>query len=94
MTGNLNSGEIPTRMKHGVCNVRGAVQSDLEEMRQFVMFEVGERWIDAIHNGFQIYQEMPIYIAVQEKKSIGFACYDVVRGKKGLLGPMGSAKNN
>lgn len=94
MTVNLNSCEIPTSMKHAVCNVRRAVQFDLEELLQFVMFEFGERWIDAIHNGFQIYQEMPIYIAVQEKKIIGFACYDVVRGKKGLFGPMGIAKNN
>ncbi|PEI85747.1 GNAT family N-acetyltransferase [Bacillus pseudomycoides] len=94
MTVNLNSYEIPTSMKHAVCNVRRAVQSDLEELLQFVMFEFGERWIDAIHNGFQIYQEMPMYIAVQEKKIIGFACYDVVRGKKGLFGPMGTAKNN
>ncbi|PDY47934.1 GNAT family N-acetyltransferase [Bacillus pseudomycoides] len=94
MTVNLNSYEIPASMKHAVCNVRRAVQSDLEELLQFVMFEFGERWIDAIHNGFRIYQEMPIYIAVQEKKIIGFACYDVVRGKKGLFGPMGIAKNN
>lgn len=94
MTVNLNSYEIPTSMKHAFCNVRRVVQSDLEELLQFVMFEFGERWIDAIHHGFQIYQEIPMYIAVQEKKIIGFACYDVVRGKKGLFGPMGVAKNN
>lgn len=94
MTVNLNSYEIPTSMKHAFCNVRRVVQSDLEELLQFVMFEFGERWIDAIHNGFQIYQEIPMYIAVQDKKIIGFACYDVVRGKKGLFGPMGVAKNN
>ena len=25
---------------------------------------------------------------------VGFACYDVVRGKKGLFGAMGTAKQN
>ena len=45
--------------------------------------------------GFRTYNEkLPIYIAQQEEVIVGFACYDVVRGKKGLFGPMGIAKQN
>ncbi|WP_212958971.1 GNAT family N-acetyltransferase, partial [Bacillus sanguinis] len=39
-------------------------------------------------------ENLPIYIAEQEEVIVGFACYDVVRGKKGLFGPMGTAKQN
>ncbi|WP_459501321.1 GNAT family N-acetyltransferase [Bacillus sp. C1] len=91
---NLNSYEIPASTKYAVCHVRRAVQSDLEELLQFVMFEFGERWVKTVNKGFQEYKELPIYIAKQNEKMSGFACYDIVRGKKGLFGPMGIAKNN
>ncbi|KEK22961.1 GNAT family N-acetyltransferase [Bacillus gaemokensis] len=94
MTVNLKSYEILTSMNHSICNVRRATQSDLEELLQFVIYEFGERWIEAVNNGFQGNTEISIYIAVEDEKIIGFACYDVVRGKKGLFGPMGTAKNS
>ncbi|AIE79070.1 acetyltransferase, GNAT family [Bacillus cereus] len=49
----------------------------------------------SIEYGFRTYKEnSPIYIAEKEEVIVGFACYDVVRGKKGLFGPMGTAKQN
>ncbi|MEH7459109.1 GNAT family N-acetyltransferase [Bacillus sp. JJ1127] len=94
MTVNLKNCEIATTMNHSICNVSRATQSDVEELLQFVIYEFGERWIEAVNKGFREYKEPPIYIAKQNEKIIGFACYDVVREKKGLFGPMGTAKNN
>ncbi|MEB9507475.1 GNAT family N-acetyltransferase [Bacillus anthracis] len=77
------------------CHVRKANSSDLRKLVSFVSKEFGERWLHSIEYGFRTYKEnIPIYIAEQEEVIVGFACYDVVRGKKGLFGPMGTAKQN
>ena len=77
------------------CNVRRASPSDFDKLSRFVVDEFGERWLQSVDYGFRTYNErLPIYIAQQEEVIIGFACYDVVRGKKGLFGPMGIAKQN
>ncbi|MDV5066610.1 GNAT family N-acetyltransferase [Bacillus sp. W1] len=77
------------------CTVRKANFSDFEKLASFVEAEFGERWLRSIEYGFRTYKEnLPIYIAEQEEVIVGFACYDVVRGKKGLFGPMGTAKQN
>ncbi|MCC2372659.1 GNAT family N-acetyltransferase [Bacillus cereus group sp. MYBK222-1] len=77
------------------CTVRKANASDFEQLAIFVEAEFGERWLHSIEYGFRTYKEnLPIYIAEQEEVIVGFACYDVVRGKKGLFGPMGTAKQN
>ncbi|MGD6892865.1 GNAT family N-acetyltransferase [Bacillus mobilis] len=77
------------------CTVRKANVSDFEQLASFVNEEFGERWLHSIEYGFRTYKEnLPIYIAEKEEVIVGFACYDVVRGKKGLFGPMGTAKQN
>ncbi|QIW20654.1 GNAT family N-acetyltransferase [Bacillus thuringiensis] len=77
------------------CTVRKANLSDFKKLASFVNEEFGERWLRSIEYGFRTYKEnVPIYIAEQEEVIVGFACYDVVRGKKGLFGPMGTAKQN
>ncbi|MED0933216.1 GNAT family N-acetyltransferase [Bacillus mobilis] len=77
------------------CTVRKATPSDFEKLASFVNKEFGERWLHSIEYGFLTYKDnLPIYIAAQEEVIVGFACYDVVRGKKGLFGPMGTAKQN
>lgn len=77
------------------CNVRRARSLDFEKLAHFVKCEFGERWLQSIDYAFRTYKEkLPIYIAQQEGTIVGFACYDVVRGKKGLFGPMGTAKQN
>ncbi|PFM49626.1 GNAT family N-acetyltransferase [Bacillus cereus] len=80
---------------HLICTVRKANPSDFEQLASFVNEEFGERWLRSLEYGFRTYKEnLPIYIAEQEEVIVGFACYDVVRGKKGLFGPMGTAKQN
>ncbi|MEK4738036.1 MULTISPECIES: GNAT family N-acetyltransferase [Bacillus] len=77
------------------CNIRKAISSDFEKLARFVKDEFGERWLKSLDYGFRTYKEgLPIFIAEQGGEIIGFACYDVVRGKKGLFGPMGTAKHN
>lgn len=77
------------------CTVRQATPSDFEKLASFVNEEFSERWLRSIEYGFRTYKEnLPIYIAEQEEVIVGFACYDVVRGKKGLFYPMGIAKQN
>ena len=77
------------------CHVRRANLSDFKKLASFVNEEFGERWLRSIEYGFRTYKEnVPIYIAEQEEVIVGFACYDVVRGKRGLFGPMGTAKQN
>ncbi|MED3442905.1 GNAT family N-acetyltransferase [Bacillus thuringiensis] len=77
------------------CHVRRTSPSDFDKLSRFVADEFGERWLQSVDYGFRTYNEkLPIYIAQQEEVIIGFACYDVVRGKKGLFGPMGIAKQN
>ncbi|PFL55138.1 GNAT family N-acetyltransferase [Bacillus anthracis] len=77
------------------CHVRQANSSDFEKLTSFVNEEFGERWLHSVEYGFRTYKEnLPIYIVEQEEVIVGFACYDVVRGKKGLFGPMGTAKQN
>ncbi|MGE7889036.1 GNAT family N-acetyltransferase [Bacillus cereus] len=77
------------------CTVRKATPSDFEKLASFVNKEFGERWLHSIEYGFLTYKDnLPIYIVEQEEVIVGFACYDVVRGKKGLFGPMGTAKQN
>ncbi|HEK9103565.1 GNAT family N-acetyltransferase [Bacillus cereus] len=93
MTVDLKNYKIPS-MDDLICNINRANQSDLEELLQFVMNEFGERWFGTVNKGFREYKEPPIYIAKKNETIIGFACYDVVRGKKGLFGPMGTAKNH
>ena len=80
---------------HLTCHVRKANSSDFGKLVSFVSEEFGERWLHSIEYGFRTYKEnVPIYIAEQKEVIVGFACYDVVRGKKGLFGPMGTAKQN
>ena len=77
------------------CHVRRVSPSDFDKLLRFVVDEFGERWLQSVDYGFRTYNEkLPIYIAQQEEVIVGFACYDVVRGKKGLFGPMGIAKQN
>jgi N-acetylglutamate synthase-like GNAT family acetyltransferase len=69
---------------------RKAILEDTAFLKKFVEKEFGNGWLDAIENGFQE-ENIPIYIALQNNHIIGFACFDVVRRKKGLFGPMGTS---
>ncbi len=72
---------------------RKAKQSDAVYLKRFIEKEFGSRWLHSIEKGFE-QEDIPIYIALDEQKIIGFACFDVVREKKGLFGPMGTSLSN
>ncbi|MGP4040966.1 GNAT family N-acetyltransferase [Gracilibacillus sp. D59] len=70
--------------------IRRVKHSDLYQLKEFILSEFGERWLEHIDNIQN--DTLPIFIAVKNEKIIGFACYDTVRNKKGLFGPMGTSK--
>ena len=55
--------------------------------------EFGNGWLDSIESGF-LKEDIPIFIAQDDQGIIGFACFDVVRRKKGLFGAMGTSFSN
>jgi N-acetylglutamate synthase-like GNAT family acetyltransferase len=69
---------------------RKAILEDAGFLKNFVEKEFGNGWLESIENGFQE-ENIPIYIALLNDQIIGFACFDVVRRKKGLFGPMGTS---
>ncbi|MBM6618010.1 GNAT family N-acetyltransferase [Bacillus suaedaesalsae] len=73
--------------------IRRVKKEDYDSLCQFVLSEFGTRWIGAVNNGFKYETEIPIIIAKLNGGIIGFSCYDVVRNKKGLFGPMGTSRN-
>lgn len=82
--------ELPA-MK-GVFDVRKASSSDAELLQEFVEKEFGSAWIRSIKTGLEK-EDIPIFIALQGKEIVGFACFDVVRNRKGVFGPMGTSRS-
>lgn len=73
-------------------SIRRADSHDLRELKSFIRSEFGERWIE--HVDTQMKQtDRAIFIAHYHEEIIGFACYDVVRNRKGLFGPMGTSSS-
>ncbi|WP_121614247.1 GNAT family N-acetyltransferase [Mesobacillus foraminis] len=68
-------------------------QSDAALLKTFIEKEFGNGWLDSIENGF-LNVKIPIFMALDEEHIVGFACFDVVRRKKGLFGPMGTSFSN
>lgn len=72
---------------------RKATIEDTDALKDFVQAEFGKAWMESVENGLQE-ENIPIYIAIQNEKILGFASFDVVRKMKGLFGPMGTAISN
>ncbi|MGP4069997.1 GNAT family N-acetyltransferase [Halobacillus sp. B29] len=73
-------------------SIRRADSHDRRELKSFIRSEFGERWIE--HVDTQMKQtDRTIFIAHYHEEIIGFACYDVVRNRKGLFGPMGTSSS-
>ncbi len=87
---NLKNDLKPPNLKMGFI-VRKVILEDFQNLQQFVQTEFGKAWIESIQIGFNS-SDIPIYIAIEEGRIIGFACYDVVRNKKGIFGPMGTSR--
>lgn len=73
-------------------SIRRAASSDLSSVREFIRVEFGERWLEHIDK-LRIRDNLPIFIAEDRGIIIGFACYDIVRNKRGVFGPMGTSKD-
>lgn len=71
--------------------VRKVTLEDFHILHLFVQSEFGKAWIGTIQNGLNS-SDIPIYIAIEEGRIVGFACYDVVQNKKGVFGPMGTSR--
>lgn len=71
-------------------SVRRAESKDFVPLKNFVYKEYGDGWIISLENGISK-GKIPIYIAEKDGEILGFACFDVVRNKKGLFGPMGTS---
>jgi len=70
-----------------------ANQHDNISLKYFVEREFGKAWLKSVENGF-LNKKISIFIAQDGGEIIGFACYDVVRKKKGVFGPMGISFSN
>ncbi|MFZ3580505.1 GNAT family N-acetyltransferase [Virgibacillus sp. DJP39] len=73
-------------------SIRRANHSDLCYLKEFIKEEFGKGWLEHIDN-LQTKDNLPIFVAESNKDIIGFACFDIVRNKKGLLGPMGTSNS-
>lgn len=73
--------------------IRRVEQSDAALLKSFVQNEFGEAWLESIENGLSN-EKIPMFIALNKEQIVGFSCYDVVRQKKGLFGPMGTSLSN
>lgn len=73
-------------------SIRRATNSDLYNIKKLISDEFGERWLDHLDT-LQKKDDLPIFIAENKGVIIGFACFDIVRNKKGLFGPMGTSNS-
>lgn len=71
--------------------VQKVTLEDFYNLQLFVQSEFGKTWVESIRNGLQS-SDIPIYIALEEGRIVGFACYDVVQNQKGVFGPMGTSR--
>ncbi|TCN26074.1 GNAT family N-acetyltransferase [Mesobacillus foraminis] len=78
-------------MKNSKADVRKADNDLAPSLIDFVRSNFGQAWLDSINNGLRN-EKNQIYIAYINGKIVGFACFDSVQNKKGVFGPMGTAK--
>lgn len=71
--------------------IRKAEVKDKIKLIEFVLKEFNQNWAKNVEKGLS-YEDIPIYIALNEEEILGFAVFDVVRDKKGLFGPMGVSR--
>ncbi|WP_313800784.1 GNAT family N-acetyltransferase [Cytobacillus sp.] len=73
--------------------VRRVNNNDYSSLLQFVEANFSSEWSKTLKDGF-LTDAPSIYIAVAEKEIIGFAAFDVYKGRKCYFGPMGVSKSN
>jgi N-acetylglutamate synthase-like GNAT family acetyltransferase len=73
--------------------VRRVNNNDYSCLLQFVEANFSSEWSQTLKDGF-LADAPSIYIAVADEEIIGFAAFDVYKGRKGYFGPMGVSKSN
>jgi GNAT superfamily N-acetyltransferase len=73
--------------------VRKVNKDDYSCLLRFVETNFSSEWSETIKDGFLL-NDPSIYIALSENEIIGFAAFDVYKGKKCYFGPMGVTKSN
>lgn len=71
--------------------IRRATPDDRAKVLLFTQQEFGVEWVAAAAFAFA-HDPIPVFVATDNDELLGFACYDVLRGKQGLFGPMGTAR--
>lgn len=89
MTVQLRGFDVEGDSRIGNLVIRRAISSDYGEVIDFVREEFGDRWVRSVKHGFE-QEHIPIFVAISDRVR-GFACYDVVRMKRGTFGPMGTS---
>jgi predicted N-acetyltransferase YhbS len=71
-------------------SIKRALSPDSDAILTFIKTHFSERWVSEAKSG--LYKTQPTcFIATDDKKIIGFACYDATA--KGYFGPMGVDSN-
>nr|WP_245349937.1 GNAT family N-acetyltransferase [Cytobacillus eiseniae] len=73
--------------------VRKVNKKEYAIVEQFVESNFSFEWSQTIKEGFSL-NDPHIYIAIADKEIIGFAAFDVYKGKKCYFGPMGVSNSN
>lgn len=72
-------------------SIRKVTVEDKKVVREFVLKNFYERWTNTIDYGLSM-EDIPIYIALEGNKIIGFAGYNISKQRKGYFGPLGVLK--
>ncbi|WP_017185111.1 GNAT family N-acetyltransferase [Alkalibacillus haloalkaliphilus] len=75
-------------------NIQSVELVDQHDLVMFVRNEFSQEWSNTIEQGLSMNQKS-IYVAYDDfGQLIGFAAYDVFKGKKGYIGPIGVTSSN
>ncbi|MCM3006307.1 GNAT family N-acetyltransferase [Priestia koreensis] len=69
-------------------DIERAAYSEKEEVLSFVRENFSSKWADTVSEAFN-QQVMPLFLAKNEKKIVGFAVYDTYEQRSQHFGPMG-----
>lgn len=73
--------------------VKKVSENDKNQLRDFVLKNFYDRWAKTVEYGLSL-TEVPIYIAEEQGKIVGFAGYNISKQRKGYFGPLGVLKSH
>ena len=72
--------------------IKKVTKKDKNKIRKFVVDNFYERWANTVDYGLSL-ENIPIYMALDGEKVIGFAGYNISKQRKGYFGPLGVLKS-